>query len=281
MTDRLEEVYAAREQHRARYAVTYDSRKPPKPVLPESPSRDDVADQADWLTAVLNLDWDHKITRGRHSGLEGGRGHVQLDRISAKPLRFKPASRITNGQHLNDDLVWQLVRSDGELHPWSNQQATKIAQVVGWFCESTALITAEQETAQIIRTYLDASDEVVGCRTYGTTAQRYDAAVALRSYVDDQGRVHTRYLTDDGGPSGPEIVVRVSDLARTARAVLGSSIAHGWLDAQIEEFGSFTWERVELQGQSAAGRAGKARGRHTSVDVYRGPLSTVFSEVNG
>jgi hypothetical protein len=272
MTDSLEQLFDRQE----RYAVTYDNRKPPRPILPKLPDRDDVADQADWITAILNLDWDHKIVRGRHSGLEGGLGHVQLDRIDAKSLHLKPASRISNGQHLNDDLVWQLIRADGELHPWSNQQANKIAQVIGWFCESSALITSEQQTAQIITTYMDGSDEILGCCTYGTPGERYEAAVALRSFTDEYGRLHTRYLIDEHSPNGSEIVIRVSDLARTARAVLGSSIQRGWLDAQIEEFGDFTWERVELQGQSIGGREGRAEGRHTSPNVYRGPLSTVF-----
>ncbi len=55
----------------------------------------------------------------------------------------------------------------------------------------------------------------------------------------------------------------------------GSSLEHGWLDAQMAEFG---WRRVALQGQSIHGREGRVRGNHAHADVYRGPISSLYGD---
>ena len=271
MTDPLNEVFAARERRQRRFQVTWDKRKPPKPELPELPAHDDLVAQCDWLTAVLHLDPKRPVTGGVHRGLAGGHGHIMLDRLDGPALEFKPASRISKGDTLSADLVWQLEPTDDEPYPWGNQQATKIARVVHWLCDASRAITSQQQTAQILTTFIEGSEQVEG-NTYGSTAERYEAAVALRPELDEKyGRVKFRhYLADT---TRPEIAVRVSDLAQTARTLLGSSIAHGWLDAQMEEFG---WERVELQGHSLAGREGRVHGAHARVDVYRGPISTLY-----
>ena len=235
MTDPLDEVHAARERRQARFAIKVDKGKP---QLPELPTHDDLAGQRDFLTAVLHLDGDHPITGGTHSGLAGGQGHITLDRFDAAPLEFKPASRIAKGDSLGADLVWQLEQTDDAPYSWSNHQAVKIARVVHWLCDASKAITSRQQTAQILADYIDAADEVRG-NTYGTPGERYDAAVALRPELDEKyGRVKVRhYLVDT---TEPEIAIRVSDLAQIARTVRGSSIPHGWLDAQTEEFG---WEQ--------------------------------------
>lgn len=251
-----------------------------KPTLPPRPARRDLLAQADWLTVVLRLDTAHPITRGTYAGLALGRGHVKLDRLDAPSLHIKPASLLNDGKALNAALVWQLLPTDGELYRWGDNAIT-IAQVVGWFCDASAKITSDQETRQILTTYLDASDPVEGHTTYGTTGQRYDAAVALRPDKSDGREGRTKYLIDKGGDGGAEFVIRVSDLAKAARGVLGSSIERGWLDGQVEEFGDPNWVRVELQGQSIKGREGRAVGQHTGVDVYRGLVSTLFPNEKG
>ncbi len=260
MSDPLDEVLAARERRRQRFAVKVEG-KPPKPKLPELPDYDDLVGQCDFLTAVLHLDGDHPVISGRHSGLAGGRGHIALDRLDAPALEFKPASRIAKGETLAADLVWQLEDGDCEPYSWSNHQATTIARVVRWLCDASSAITSRQETAQILTTYLEAAADPEDGNTYGTTGERYDAVVALRPIDDQYGKPgRSRYLIDphrvdaEGTPNpegepDPQIVIRVSDLAAVARKLLGSSIAHGWLDAQMEEFG---WQRIELQGQSLA-----------------------------
>src|SRR5262245_10278739 len=81
-------------RRRDRYLVERDRKD--KPVLPSPPDADDPAGQCAFLTAVLNLDRAHPITAGEHQGLEGGDGHIQLTRLDAPPLRFEPASRMSN-----------------------------------------------------------------------------------------------------------------------------------------------------------------------------------------
>ncbi len=119
MTDRdpLDDLHKARERRRRQFEVKWTENKPPKPILPDLPSSDDVDGQGAWMTSVLHLDSRHPITGGTHAGHVGGRGHIALDRQGAPPLDFKPASRIGKAATLNADLVWQLQPSDGEPYP--------------------------------------------------------------------------------------------------------------------------------------------------------------------
>ena len=270
MTDHLDEVHARRERRQRRFEVKEEKNKP---VLPGLPGPDDLDGQCAWLTNVLHLDPHHPITGGTHAGLTGRHGHITLVRQAAPPLKFKPASRISKGAILNADLVWQLQPSDGKPYPWSDQQAIAIARVVHLLCDASTAITSRQETLRVLTAYIDASEQVDG-NTYGNTGERYEAAVALRPELDEKtGKVRVqRYLVDT---TRPEIAIRVSDLAYVARQVNGSSLEHGWLDAQMAEFG---WRRVSLQGQSIHGRDGRVRGNHAHADVYRGPIASVFGD---
>lgn len=251
------------------YEVTWDAtRKPPKPVLPTMPAHDDSAGQALWITSVLNLDPAHPVFAAVYQGLSDGGGHVELRRLNSAALRFEPASRIGNAQRLADTLVWQLAPTDGDPYSWSNGQATKIARVVRLLCGTTKERTTTQETSLIVSTYLEAATRAEGC-TYGTSGQRYEAAVALRPEEDAYGRpLHPRYLVDT---ETGEIVIRVSDLARVARHVVGGSIAFGWLDARMEALG---WDRRTLDGHALPGRPGR-QGAHAQAVVYRGRLPEV------
>ncbi len=271
MSDPLDEVHAARERRQRRFEIKFEKNKP---VLPDLPASDDVDGQCGWVTSVLHLDAWHAITGGVHVGLVGGRGHILLNRVDAPAIEFKPASRIGKGDTLSADLVWQLVPGDGKPYGWTNQQATSIALVVHWLCDASRVITSRQETAQILTAFIEAGDEVEG-NTYGTTGERYEAAVTLRPRLDDHGRVEAfRYLVDT---TRPVIAIRSSDLAYMARRVKGTSLERGWLEGQMDEFG---WERVTLQGQSLAGRAGRVRDHHASVEVYRGPVSSLYGEAS-
>ena len=96
--------------------------------------------------------------------------------------------------------------------------------------------------------------------TYGTAAQRYEAATALRPDLGGK-----RYFQDK---NTGEYVIRVSDLQKMAREVYGGSIERGWLDARMEALG---WERRTLDGHARPGTAGR-HGPHAKVSVYRGHL---------
>ena len=253
-------------RRQARFAVTWDeARKPPKPVLPDLPDLLDLAGQCGWVTSVLNLDPAHPVTEGVHQGLSGGAGHVELRRLSTDVIRFEPASKIGTAQKLAEELVWQLLPTDGAPYPWSNQQATRIARVVKLLCGTSKKRTTSQETALIVSTYLEAAEEVQG-RTYGSTHERYEAAVLLRPVLDKHERpVGQRYLVD---LKTGEYVIRVGDLGRTARQIVGGSIAHGWLDARMQALG---WPRRSLDGHGLPSRDGRP-GPHARADVYRGHL---------
>jgi hypothetical protein len=253
------------QRRHGRFEVTWDDRKPPKPVLPPLPAKDDLAGQCGWVAAALNLDPAHPITEAVHQGLSGGAGHVELRRLDADCIRFEPASKIGSASKLADELVWQLLPSDGEPFPWSNHQAVKIARVVKLLCGTSRKRTTAQETALVVITYVEAAEEVTG-HTYGSGGQRYEAAVSLRPVLNEYERpLRQRYLVDqDTG----EYVIRVGDLARTARQIVGGSIPYGWLDARMEAFG---WERRRLDGHALPGRAGR-QGDHARADVYRGHL---------
>lgn len=243
-----------------RQVVEWDeARKPPKPILPDPPSGSDTSGQCQWLTCVLNLDVRHPVTGGIHHGHRGPRGHIELQRLEAESLSFEPASVMTTGTRLADELVWQLLPADGDPYPWSNAQAVKIARVAHWLCSSSSGLTANQETVLIVSTLLDVSSEVEG-HTKGTSAQRAEAAMLLHPEESNHGRpALTHYLVDQ---DTDELVVRVSDLGRVARSVVGGSLAHGWLDARMERLG---WVRRDLQGFTLTGA-------HKRIGVYRGRL---------
>ena len=273
MTDRdaLDEVYRARERRQRRFEVKWTEKPPKKPILPDLPGHDDVDGQCTWVTSVLHLDPERPIVGGKHSGLVGGRGHITLSRGAAAPaIAFKPASRIGKGDTLAADLVWQLVDTDDKPYAWGNQQATSIALVVHWLCDASGAMTSRQETAQILTAFVESSEQVEG-NTYGTTGERYEAVVALRPQLDGHGNVETfRYLADT---TRPELVIRTGDLAVVARRVRGASLERGWLEGQMDEF---DWDRLMVQGQSMPGREGRVRGRHARIEVYRGPIASLY-----
>ena len=143
-----------------------------------------------------------------------------------------------------------------------------------WLCDASRAVTSRQESAQIITTLIEGGEEVEG-NTYGTSGERYEAAVNLRPQLDAHGNVEAfRYLVDT---TRPVIAIRTSDLAHVARRIKGASLERGWLEGQMSEFG---WERVILQGQSLAGRAGRVRGHHARIEVYRGPISSLYDDVD-
>jgi hypothetical protein len=197
-------------RHADRYAVRWDTdRKPPKPKLPEPPDHLDLNSQCMWTTSVMHLDTEHPVARAVHQGLSGAAGHVVLHRLDAPEIRFEPAAKISSAQKLADELVWQLLPTDGDPYPWSNAQATIIARVVWLLCGATKTATTSQETEHIIATFLEASRLQEG-HTYGNARQRAEFARLLRP--SEGVRIHGRDL-DTG-----EYIVRVSDLQRARRA---------------------------------------------------------------
>lgn len=245
----------------SRYAVTWDkARKPHKPVLPKPPEPGDLSGQCSWTTNVLHLDEAHPVTRAVHQGLSGALGHVVIERLDAPEIRFEPASKISSSQKLADELVWQLLPGDGDPYPWSNAQATTIARMIWLLCGTVKTATTKAETAHIVSTFIDAAAQQEG-HTHGNAAQRAEMAFLLRP---SEGA--PCYGTDvDTG----ELVVRVSDLQRAARDIVGSSVPYGWLDARMDSLG---WQRIRLDGRALPNGSAK-RGQHIRADVYRGFLT--------
>lgn len=246
--------------------VTFDAKG--KLVLPPTPAADDVAGQCAWLTAVFALDRQHPITGGAREGLRGAAGHVVLTRASAPPLRFEPASRINQPARLIEDLSWQTLACDGAVHALKGEHCRQIAHVVRTLTDATHAPTDAQETGSIVGTFQSGAQAIEGHTTYGTTAQRYEAANALQRDLDDTtGRAlgAARYLID---ANTGELVIRVGDLAEAARRHVGSSLARGWLDARMVGLG---WQRITLDGHATPGRHGRA-GPHLRVTAYRGTL---------
>ena len=259
------QVNATRIQHE----VTWDNtRKPPKPVLPPTPTANNPAEQASWTTVVLHLSVSDPIVAAKHQGLTGSGGRVELRRLGGSVIRFEPASKVAKALSFADELVWQLSPADGEPYPWGNQQTIKIARVIRLLCGTSKNLSDRDEVEAIINTFLDASEETVG-RTHGTAGERYEAAVLLRPMLDDRGNpIRQRYLIDlDTG----EYVIRVSDLTRIARQVIGGSVHHGWLDGRMDALG---WERRRLEGWGLS-RGPNDRGPHARSDVYRGFLGPI------
>jgi hypothetical protein len=257
------------------YKVMFDAQGK-KLLLPEPPAHDDPAGCCAWLTVVFNLTPRHPITRGERKGAAGPDGHVALHRADAPTIWFEPASKINTPAKLIDALSWYALPTDGMIHALKADHCREITYVVRMLCGRSALLAAEDEAAGIVGTFLAEAEPVDGHTTYGTSAQRYEAAVALRREIDSMiGRPTgpRRYLID---VNTGELVIAVGDLQDAARRHVGSSMAHGWLDARMEASG-FT--RVELQGYGQpAGphvvapkpeRVGR-RGRHARICAYRG-----------
>jgi hypothetical protein len=252
--------------HGPGYEVTFTDGKPPKLVLPDVPQHDDPVALADWTTSVLQLDPRHPVIGAVHEGLRGPEGHVEIRRASAPPIRFEPAASINTARRLLPALAWQLQPTDGEPYGFKDEHARRIAHVLRLLCGASIEVTEAQETAGIIGTYLSSAVPVEKHTTYGTSAQRYEAAVALQRSLDEMtGRPigPARYLVDaDTG----ELVIRVGDLQAAARAHIGSSLPRGWLDARMQALG---WDRRGLDGHAVDGRAGR-HSAHARTLIYRG-----------
>ena len=263
----------AREKAQARTEyVTFDEKK--KLVLPVVPEHDDLPGLLAWLTTVLNLDPAHPVTDVRHEGQRGPEGHVHITRAGAGSIRFEPARAISTARQMLPALIFQRHLSDGEPHGFRDQDCRTVAHVITKACGVCAAPDEAQEAAAIVGTFTFRAEPVEGFTTYGTPAQRYEAAEALRTGFDayeDRPGGRSRYLVDD---HTGEIVIRVSDLQVAGREHTGSSLRHGWLDARMEHLG---WARARLEGRALPGREGR-KGPHLRCDVYRGHLPSDDAE---
>ena len=236
-----------------------------KLVLPPLAAHDDLAGHAAWLTRVLARDPQYPITSAEWQGLRGPAGHVVLHRAGgAMPVRFEPVAHVNQPQRLIETLSWQRVPTDPPLFPYKADHCRQIAYVIGCLADATATASVEDEAAGIVSTFMLTSLAIEGHTMYGTSGQRYEAALALRRPIDESwGRPvgPSRYLID--GNSG-ELVIAVSDLGEAARRHVGSSLPHGWLDGRMQGLG---WQRIQLQGHED--RDGR-RGAHARIYAYRG-----------
>jgi hypothetical protein len=163
-----------------------------------------------------------------------------------------------------------MLPSDGAIHALNTGHCRDIAYVVRMLCGITASLTATQEADGIVSTFLQAAQAVEGRTTYGTSGERYEAAVGVRRDVEEiTGRSigPSRYLIDS---NTGEYVIAVSDLQDAARRFVGSSLPHGWLDGRMETLG---WARITIEGWSLPGRDGR-KGPHARVNAYRGVLTS-------
>lgn len=260
-----------REKESARHTVTFtreNGSRAAKLTLPEVPAHDDLPGLLAWLTSVLRLDAQHPVTGAKHEGLRGQGGHVELRRAGVPPIRFEPAATISSARRFLPALGWQLHPTDGEPYGFKDDHCRRIAHVVRLACGVCSAPDAAQEAAGIVGTFMSRAEAVEGHSTYGTPSQRHEAVERLRPATDERsGRAVgcARYLIDD---NTGELVVRVSDLQIAAREHIGSGLAHGWLDARMDNLG---WTRVRMQGYAHAGRDGR-KGPHSRCDVYRGHL---------
>ena len=252
------------------YAVTFTDTKPPKLVLPDPPAHDDLAGLLAWTTSVLRLDARHPATAVAHQGRRGQDGHIEIRRAGLPAIYFEPASTINAARRFVPALGWQLHPTDGEPYGFKDEHCRRIAHVLRLAAGVCAGPDATQEAAGIVGTFTMSAEAVEGFTIYGTSGQRHEAVEGLRNVTF----APPRYLIDAG--TG-EYVIRVSDLQEAARRHVGSSLAHGWLDARMEQLG---WTRAQLQGYTQSERDSSKR-VHNRCDVYRGHLATSDPADNG
>ena len=247
------------------YKVTI---KDGKLQLPKPPEHGNMPALCAWLTCAFNLDRRHPITRGERQGPPGPQGHVVLRRADAPDIRFEPASRMNTPGKLIETLCWHMLPSDGAIFALKSDHCREVTYVTRMLCGAHESLVAAQEAAAIVGDLMQMAEPVEGATTYGTSGQRYEAAVALRRKVDEMTgrRVGPRRCLIDA--STGEFVVAIVDLQEAARHHIGSSLERGWLDSRMAELG---WERVRLDGHQLPGRAGR-QGPHARVDAYRGLL---------
>lgn len=255
----------SRPLHKA-FAVEWTDDKTPKLILPGVPRHDDVVALAAWVTSVFRLDVRFPVVKGRHHGVRGPEGHIELVRAGAQSINFEPAAVVSSARRFGPVLEWQLEPTDGEMYGFKDDHCKRIAHVLRLLCGASESQTESQETENIVGTFLHGARLVEGRTVHGTSAQRYEAASGLSSDGDGRsgGGWGTNYLVDS---ETGETIIRVSDLQETARRVIGSSLPRGWLDARITSIG---WKRYRLDGHAAPGREGRRGGSHVRIDVYRG-----------
>lgn len=239
-----------------------------KLILPETPSVDDTGGQCAWLTAVFGLDPRHPITGGVRRGVRGPEGCAVLTRAGAQQICFEPVRHISNPARLVEDLAWQTIKTDAAIPAIKAEHCRQIAHVLRMLCDTSSQLSQEQETGGLVGSYLAGAERVEGYTSYGTSAQRYEAADRIRRDTDlHSGRPSgaPRYLVDE---HTGEFIIAVGELTDHARRFIGSSLARGWLDARMQ---GILWERIRLDGHEQTGRSGRS-GPHLRIDAYRGLL---------
>lgn len=255
---------AAQVKRAKRYEVGFGDRG--KLVLPDIPELIDSAGQCAWLTAVFALDPSRPITGGKREGLDGPNGHVVLERAGAREIFVEPVSRINSPAKLVETLSWYRLPSDDPVHALKGEHCRLIAHVVRMLCGASKTISSAEQTDLLVSAFIHEATQVVGFTTYGTSRQRYEAAIALRRVVDPTvgGRPAARYLVDE---NTGELVVAAGELQDAARRYAGSSFPHGWLDARMK---TLEWVRITLEGRGLPA-VGNYR-PHARIYCYRGLL---------
>src|SRR5262249_9008200 len=124
---------------------------------------------------------------------------------------------------------------------------------------------ARAEMLGLLASFTFDAEPVEGHTIHGSGGQRYEAIRALQRVRDERGREvgRWRYLLD---ANTGEAVIRVGDLAASARHSLGMSVARGWRDGRMEDVG---FSRGRIEGRGPAPEPG-VRGAHLKADVYAG-----------
>ena len=271
----------------AAYACTIDEKG--RLQLPPVPDPPEPAELCAWATGVFTLNPKHPIIEGRRLGAWGPDGHVVFKRRGAREIRIEPVSRLTNPTRLREALCGFRERFDDQVHGFKGEHTYVIEHVVRMLCDYTEVKTAADNALAVIGTFLayaEPAEHDGRLTTRGTSAQRYEAAIALRRATNPStGRRDgpPRYFTDteidkQTGEikSTGHLVVAVSDMANAAREHERTTIPRGELEARMEGIG---WKRITLDGHEESGRAGR-HSPHARIEAYRGRLPNAETGAN-
>ena len=147
-------------------AVTWDDKG--KMNLPPAPAPTDIAGLCSWLTVVFALDPAHPITSGERQGRAGPEGHVELRRAGAASIRFEPMSKIIQPHRLVSDLAGWLIPTDGAVPAFKGDHCRAINHVIRMLCGTSGRLSAADEAAAIVGTFLSGAQPVERLTTFGT-----------------------------------------------------------------------------------------------------------------
>lgn len=169
------------------------------------------------------------------------------------------------------DITFQLLAGDGRPYGWSDEDCGRIAYVIHQMAKVENAFDIVAESQSIINTYRERAVAVPVDITTGPVA-KFEAAVAIRAIEDDYGRVKQyRYGVD----AKDNMLIRVTDLIQTTRAMFPGTLANGWLDGRMDLIG---FVKTSFQGYAQRGVEGRRNGGHAIGNVYMGKATWIKTE---